>query len=107
MIHGTVDGEVVSEENVTVGETATVKGPVTATNIHVFGTVRGTLVAKERLEVEPKGQVFGDLTAKTLIIKAGAVFVGRSLMPEDLVTTKGKAKTRIEPELQLEPAINP
>lgn len=104
LIYGTVDGEVVSEENVTIAETATVKGPVTASNVLVSGTVRGSIVAKDKLEVEPKGQIFGDLTAKTLIIKAGAVFVGRSLMPEEMAATKGRGKSRVEPALELEPA---
>lgn len=100
LIHGTVDGEVVSEENVTVGDTATVKGPVTATNVLVSGIVRGSITAKEKLEVEPKGQIFGDITAKILIIKPGAVFVGRSLMPEELALSKGKGKGKIEPEIE-------
>ncbi len=96
-VHGRVEGEVASEETINVGETAEIKGPVKAKNVDVSGTVKGSVVAIEKLELNSKGQIFGDLTAKTLIIKPGAIFVGRSLMPEELSKT---AKNQIRAELE-------
>ena len=80
-VNGTVEGEVRSDENVIVGETAQIKGPVIAKKIEASGVIKGLVEAKEKLEINPIGKIYGDVNAKTLIIKEGAVFVGKSLMP--------------------------
>lgn len=82
-VHGTIDGEVVSEKNVTVGETAQVKGPVMGNIVMVAGTVRGSIEAANRLEILPTGKVYGNIAAKDLIIRSGASFVGKSVMVND------------------------
>ena len=81
-VNGSVEGEVKSDENVTVGETAIVKGPVVAKVIEVSGMIKGLVQASDKLEINPTGKVFGDINAKSLIIKQGAVFVGKSIMPD-------------------------
>ena len=81
-VNGSVEGEVRSDENVVVGETAVVKGPVIAKVIEVSGTVKGLVDASEKLEINPTGKVVGDINVKTLIIKPGAIFVGKSTMPD-------------------------
>jgi len=82
-INGNVEGEIKSDENVNIGETATIKGPVVAKTIEVSGEVKGLIEATERLEINPTGRVIGDINAKTLIIKQGATFIGKSIMPSD------------------------
>ncbi len=82
-VHGSVDGEVHSEKTVTIGETATVKGPVTGAVVTVSGTVRGSIDADSRLEILPTGKVNGNIATKDLIIRSGAVFVGKSAMIGD------------------------
>lgn len=89
-INGTVEGEVRSEENVMIGETAHVKGPVSAKTVEVSGTVSGLVEATEKLEVNPMGKIVGDINAKTLVIKQGAVFVGKSTMIQEGVATSGQ-----------------
>ena len=81
-VNGSVEGEVRSDENVTVGETATIKGPVIAKVIEVSGTIKGLVEATEKLEINPTGKVFGDINVKSLIIKQGATFVGKSTMAD-------------------------
>lgn len=79
-VHGTIEGEVISEKNVTIGETAQVKGPVTGQIVMVAGTVRGAVEALNRLEVLPTGKVYGNIMTKDLIIRSGALFIGKSTM---------------------------
>lgn len=81
-VNGSVEGEIRSDESVTIGETANVKGPVVAKTIEVSGSVKGLVEATEKLEINPTGKVVGDINVKTLIIKPGAVFVGKSSMPD-------------------------
>lgn len=92
-VNGNVDGEVKSDENIIIGQTAQIKGPVIAKQIEVSGEVKGLIEAIERLEINPTGRVVGDINAKSLIIKEGASFVGKSLMPANELD-----KSQVEPE---------
>ena len=92
-VHGAVDGEVNSEKAITVGETATVKGPVAGATVTIAGTVRGAIEADTRLEIMPTGKVYGNITTRDLIIRSGAIFVGKSAMASD-----DKLKDEAEPE---------
>lgn len=82
VIHGKIEGEVISEKNVIVSETAYIKGPVSAETVQIAGEVHGSIVATGRLEILPTGKVFGSTTTKDLNIRSGAIFVGKSNMPE-------------------------
>lgn len=77
-VHGTVDGEVISDRDVNITETASIKGPITANVIVVSGKINGAITAHEKLEINPSGKVYGSITAKDLIIHSGATFVGKS-----------------------------
>lgn len=81
VVHGKVEGEVISEKNVTVSETAYIKGPVSAETVQIAGEVHGSVVATGHLELLPTGRVFGSITTKDLNIRSGATFVGKSNMP--------------------------
>jgi cytoskeletal protein CcmA (bactofilin family) len=79
--NGTLDGELRSDENIIIGESAQIKGPVIAKKIEASGEIKGLVEATEKLEINSTGKIYGDINAKTLIIKEGAIFVGKSLMP--------------------------
>lgn len=83
VVYGMVDGEVISERAVTIGETAQVKGPVRGQVITVSGTARGSIDASERLEITETGKVFGDIATKDLVIHSGATLVGKVSMGVD------------------------
>jgi len=95
-INGTVEGEVKSDENINIGETAKIKGPVVAKTIEISGEVKGIIEATEKLEINPTGKITGDISAKSLIIKQGAVFVGKSNMLAGGVTEGLKSETSAE-----------
>lgn len=80
VIHGTVEGEVISDKTITITETASVKGPVTGHLVSVSGRVNGAITAHEKLELQPTADVSGSISTKELIIKSGAVFNGKSTM---------------------------
>ncbi|OGD56398.1 hypothetical protein A2V71_04660 [Candidatus Berkelbacteria bacterium RBG_13_40_8] len=82
VVHGKIEGEVISEKNIIISETAFIKGPVSAETIQVAGEVRGSIVATGRLEIMPTGKVYGSTTTKDLNIRSGAIFAGKSNMPE-------------------------
>lgn len=80
LVNGHVEGEIKSDENVTIGETATVQGPIVAKSILISGKVTGTIEAHERMEIDPTGTVNGDIKTKTMIVREGAVFNGNCVM---------------------------
>lgn len=82
-VYGMVDGEVVSEKSVMVGQTAQVKGPVRGRVITIAGVVRGSIDASEKLELLETGKVFGSIAAKDLVVKSGAIIAGKVTMATD------------------------
>jgi len=97
-INGTVEGEIKSDENITIGETADVSGPIVAKNILVSGKVTGTVTSSEKLEVDPTGTISGDIKTKTLIFREGAVFNGTCNMSEERKTETEKTAPEIAGE---------
>ena len=82
VVHGKIEGEVISEKSVVISETAYIKGPVSAELVQVAGEIHGSIVATGKLEILPTGKVFGSITTKDLNIRSGAIFVGKSTMAE-------------------------
>lgn len=83
VIHGMVDGEVISEKSVNIGKTAQVKGPIRGHTVTVAGIVRGSIDASDKLEIVETGKVFGSISTKDLVIHSGAVLIGKSTMPAE------------------------
>ncbi len=82
IIHGRIEGEVISSQAISITETAYVKGPISGDVVSIAGKVRGSITATGRMEIMPTGKVFGSITSKDLSIKSGAIFVGKCTMPE-------------------------
>ncbi len=105
-IHGTVEGDIHSENTVTIGETAKVKGPVIGRNVTVSGVVRGSIEATEKLELLQTGKVYGNISAGDLVIRSGAHFAGKCSM---LSAEAHEESPRLEDsrEEKVEKASNP
>ncbi len=79
-IDGEVEGEIVAQAHVTVGQQAVVKGKVSAQSILVQGKVMADVVAEKKLEIQPPGSVVGDVTTLSLVIGDGAILEGHISM---------------------------
>lgn len=91
-IHGNIEGEVISNQSVTITESAFVKGPVSANVVTVAGKVKGSITCTGKMEIMPTGKVFGSITTKDLSIKSGAIFIGKCSMPEQEATEPPEEK---------------
>lgn len=79
-LDGELQGKIMSESTVIIGESGVVKGDIKAVEILVAGTVSGNLWADQRIEITETGRVNGDLFTKTLVIGEGASFKGNCNM---------------------------
>ncbi len=79
-IEGHVTGEVEGLGTLVVSEGGTVTADVKVTRAIVTGVVRGTIEATERVELIAPGRVIGEIKTPNLVIGAGAVFEGNSVM---------------------------
>jgi cytoskeletal protein CcmA (bactofilin family) len=79
-IEGEVDGEIVAQANITVGQQATIKGKISAASILVQGKVLADVQADKKLEIQPPGSVVGDVNIQSLVIGDGAVLEGHISM---------------------------
>lgn len=64
-VDGLLQGKILSESSVIIGENGLIRGDIHAVEILVAGTVYGNLTAKERIEITETGTILGDLVTKT------------------------------------------
>jgi cytoskeletal protein CcmA (bactofilin family) len=81
-VDGDIKGDIISQNNVTVGESGQVSGQINANVITIGGKVIGTVTAKEKLALESNANLKGDILTKILVVEAGAKFEGNSKMGE-------------------------
>ena len=79
-IDGRIKGSVRLNGDVLIGNAGIVEAEIEAENIVIQGQVTGNVTARRQLEIRPSGKLFGDCTARSIDIKEGAVFEGRSNM---------------------------
>lgn len=82
-IEGEVEGEIVAQANVTVGQQATVKGKISAVSILVQGKVTADIQAEKRVEIQPPGSVVGDVNTQCVVIGDGAILEGHISMKKE------------------------
>jgi len=71
-IYGRVDGDVAVSGDVTLGESASVRGDVSGARLTICGTVAGDLTGTEAVVLERTAQVTGDIAAPRVGIEEGA-----------------------------------
>jgi cytoskeletal protein CcmA (bactofilin family) len=89
-VDGDIKGDILSQNNVTVGESGQVNGQINANVITIGGKVIGTVTAKEKLALESNANLKGDILTKILVVEAGAKFEGNSKMGDSRSTTEIK-----------------
>ena len=91
IIDGTIEGEVLSDGNLTVGENADIKGEVRTKSVVVFGKVNGNITVEESCELKQNAELVGDVQAGTLSIEPGATFMGQSSVGKGLTSVKSNS----------------
>jgi cytoskeletal protein CcmA (bactofilin family) len=79
-VDGEVQGDIISQSSVSVGENGKVNGQINAEAITIGGKVSGTVRAKEKLILDAKADLNGDIFTKILVVESGAKFEGKSKM---------------------------
>ncbi len=75
-IDGEVEGEIITQGTLIVGESGVVKSEVTAGTVVVGGRVNGNIHASKKIQLLSKCVVTGSLTTHTIVIEDGAFLNG-------------------------------
>jgi cytoskeletal protein CcmA (bactofilin family) len=79
-IDGQLEGEIVGEEMLVIGEPGQVKAEIEVGTLVVSGRVQGTIVARERVELLRPSRVTGTIRTPCLVVAEGALFNGNCEM---------------------------
>lgn len=79
-IDGKVEGTIVSEGDLVIGDGGEVDGDIRVGQIFVSGTVRGTVRARRKIQLCSTARAYADLATPSLVIEDGATFEGRCSM---------------------------
>ena len=77
-IDGKIDGEILCQGKVTIGESAQIKGNIRSNVVVVEGSITGNLTAKDKIHMKSTAKVSGDIQSKRLAVEDGVTFVGNS-----------------------------
>ncbi|WP_265501052.1 bactofilin family protein [Paracoccus beibuensis] len=89
-VEGTVEGDIRAHQ-LTVGETATIKGEIVGDDVIVHGRVVGR-VRGLKVRLTATARVEGDIIHKTIAIESGAHFEGSVQRQEDPLNNGGTKK---------------
>ncbi|TGN49102.1 polymer-forming cytoskeletal protein, partial [Paracoccus liaowanqingii] len=89
-IEGTVEGDIRAHQ-LTIGETATIKGEIVGDDVIVHGRVVGR-VRGLKVRLTASARVEGDIIHKTIAIESGAHFEGSVQRQEDPLSNGGTKK---------------
>lgn len=98
-IEGMVEGEILAQDLLTIGESAVVNAQITGIAVIVHGRVTGDVVARKRLEIRAPGRLVGNISTPSLVIHEGVVFEGQCTMGSDAkVVEKDRRVTLVFPQ---------
>lgn len=80
MLNGKLNGEIVSNDILVIGDKGVVNANVRAGSVQISGEVVGNVYATERVELCSNSRVYGDVDAPVVIIEDGAIFEGHCRM---------------------------
>jgi len=89
-----------------VGQSGVVEAEVEADNVVIQGQVTGNVLARKQLEIQSSGQLLGDCQAKSIDIREGAIFEGRSSMLRSSASPAGSTAAS-STSAQSEAKVNP
>lgn len=77
LVEGIVEGEVVLENELVIGDKGRVVGDVEARSVRISGTLKGNVSASEKVELMPSGAIEGDVVAPRVAIAEGGFCKGK------------------------------
>lgn len=93
-----IDGKLVGDVKVTgdcyVGNEATIKGNIDASNVHLAGTVEGNIFARGILKILSSAKLYGNIKISSFVADEGALFQGKCEMLDNSPVDKGSEKSR-------------
>jgi len=92
LVEGEVQGNLKTNKNLVIAETAKVKADVEGQNIKVSGTVEGNITCQEKIEITASGKVFGDIKTNIIAIETGAIIKGHCLTGSTVDLNKKEKK---------------
>ncbi|MBR2261275.1 MAG: polymer-forming cytoskeletal protein [Paludibacteraceae bacterium] len=75
-LDGTIEGTIVCEGKMVIGEKGVMIGTLTCANAEIEGTVKGTMHISQTLSLKSTAVVEGDIDTKILSIEPRAIFTG-------------------------------
>ena len=79
-IGGSVNGEILCDGNLTIGEGAEIRANIAAEIVVIRGHVEGDVAAKQRLELEAPARLYGNVAAPRFVVAEGVIFDGDCAM---------------------------
>jgi cytoskeletal protein CcmA (bactofilin family) len=79
-VDGQLEGEIVGDEVLIIGEPGYVKAEIEVGTLVVSGRVQGTVTAKQRVELLRPSRVTGTIRTPCLVVAEGAMFNGNCEM---------------------------
>ena len=79
-IDGSIDGNIICEDDIALGETGRIKGDITCNNAYINGIINGNVSCTNTLTIESCGKVQGDISVKKLMISEGGILDGKCTM---------------------------
>jgi cytoskeletal protein CcmA (bactofilin family) len=79
-LDGKLEGEIKTEDNLVIGETAEIKADISVGSLITKGKVFGNVTAKGKVEIQAGGEVYGNIKTCSLKIEEGAIFIGHCEM---------------------------
>lgn len=95
-IDGHLEGEIVGQELLIIGEPAQVKAEIEVGTLVVSGRVQGSISARERVELLRPGRVTGTIRTPCLVVAEGAVFNGNCEMASPDEELAGRPEAKME-----------
>jgi cytoskeletal protein CcmA (bactofilin family) len=110
-VDGSLNGDVISESDVSIGRNGKLDGSIRAKHVVVSGQFGGSITC-DRLEIVSEGRVTGEVEAAQLVIEAGGQFSGASRIkdeePRQIPFQPGKdqAKDKAKDDPEFDSVIN-
>jgi cytoskeletal protein CcmA (bactofilin family) len=95
-VDGHLEGEIVGDELLIIGEPGQVKAEIEVGTLVVSGRINGSITARERVELLRPSRVTGTIRTPCLIVAEGALFNGSCEMAGANELTVGQPEPKME-----------